>query len=235
MDDKVRLRVRRTHEDILGTVEREEFYLPFYDIERRITAKGLQLELCDYGALEPAGEGSETLTDNRGRRLLAYRDETGALTEIPEDQVEPFVDGMSQRGFTHLPLHIHILCEGDPVDGAHDLLSSLAADVVKSVSMLRAGTGTVHHGSPRKINATEAALLLGDVCAALQLDSCGRDLPEEEEPPPEVPACSVWEENPDWPVDDWRSEVANDETRLGYVEWCEAQDEHRQHEEDTDP
>lgn len=29
-----------------------------------------------------------------------------------------------------------------------------------------------------------------------------------------------WDEHPDHPVADWKSEVANDDTRLGYQEWC---------------
>lgn len=29
-----------------------------------------------------------------------------------------------------------------------------------------------------------------------------------------------WEERPGHPVADWRQEVVNDDTRLGYVEWC---------------
>ena len=28
-----------------------------------------------------------------------------------------------------------------------------------------------------------------------------------------------WTEDPDWPLADWRYEVANDDTRLGYAEW----------------
>ena len=30
---------------------------------------------------------------------------------------------------------------------------------------------------------------------------------------------SHWDENPDYPVSDWREEVANDDTRLGYRDW----------------
>ncbi len=33
---------------------------------------------------------------------------------------------------------------------------------------------------------------------------------------------SHWDEQPGAPVDDWRDEVANDDTRLGYLAWCEA-------------
>lgn len=32
----------------------------------------------------------------------------------------------------------------------------------------------------------------------------------------------TWGEHPDWPVSDWQSEVASDDTRLGYWEWVEA-------------
>ena len=31
-----------------------------------------------------------------------------------------------------------------------------------------------------------------------------------------------WGEHPDHKVEDWKQEVANDETRLGYWEWLEA-------------
>ena len=34
-----------------------------------------------------------------------------------------------------------------------------------------------------------------------------------------------WSENPDYPVEDWQYEVANNETRLGYHEWVENQQE----------
>lgn len=30
-----------------------------------------------------------------------------------------------------------------------------------------------------------------------------------------------WTEDPDWPLSDWRYEVANDDTRLGYAGWVE--------------
>ncbi len=36
----------------------------------------------------------------------------------------------------------------------------------------------------------------------------------------------VWGSDPDYPVADWQYEVANDDTRLGYWEWVEAQREH---------
>ena len=28
-----------------------------------------------------------------------------------------------------------------------------------------------------------------------------------------------WDNHPDFPVEDWRYEVANDDTRVGYLEW----------------
>ena len=34
---------------------------------------------------------------------------------------------------------------------------------------------------------------------------------------------SIWDNDPDFPVTDWRYEVANDDTRLGYAEWVAAQ------------
>ena len=39
------------------------------------------------------------------------------------------------------------------------------------------------------------------------------------------PGGSVWDEDPDYPVDDWQHEVANDDTRLGYWPWVEDQKE----------
>lgn len=35
----------------------------------------------------------------------------------------------------------------------------------------------------------------------------------------------IWGAHPDWPVDAWNSEVANDDTRLGYWEWVLAKTE----------
>lgn len=35
----------------------------------------------------------------------------------------------------------------------------------------------------------------------------------------EDPELGYWDEDPDWPVDDWKYEVANDDTRQGYHEW----------------
>lgn len=34
-----------------------------------------------------------------------------------------------------------------------------------------------------------------------------------------------WGVHPDHDIDTWRHEVANDETRLGYWEWCEARED----------
>jgi len=31
--------------------------------------------------------------------------------------------------------------------------------------------------------------------------------------------CAHWDEDPCWPVEDWKYEVANDDTRLGYHAW----------------
>lgn len=30
-----------------------------------------------------------------------------------------------------------------------------------------------------------------------------------------------WDVDPDYPVEDWKAEVANDDTRLGYSDWIE--------------
>lgn len=34
-----------------------------------------------------------------------------------------------------------------------------------------------------------------------------------------------WDSNPDYPVSDWKREVANDATRLGYWDWVEHKQE----------
>ena len=34
---------------------------------------------------------------------------------------------------------------------------------------------------------------------------------------------SHWDEDPDYPVCDWKWEVDDDETRLGYAEWVASQ------------
>jgi hypothetical protein len=41
-----------------------------------------------------------------------------------------------------------------------------------------------------------------------------------------IPA-SIWDEDSDYPVADWKYEIANDDTRLGYWEWvqCRRADE----------
>jgi hypothetical protein len=35
------------------------------------------------------------------------------------------------------------------------------------------------------------------------------------------PETDYWEEDPDYPVADWKYEVANGNTRMGYWEWVE--------------
>lgn len=32
-----------------------------------------------------------------------------------------------------------------------------------------------------------------------------------------------WKRDPDFPVEDWKYEVANDDTRLGYLDWVKHQ------------
>lgn len=34
-----------------------------------------------------------------------------------------------------------------------------------------------------------------------------------------------WDEHPMFPLYDWRAEIRNDDTRLGYKEWCEARED----------
>ncbi|MBS7671450.1 hypothetical protein [Croceicoccus gelatinilyticus] len=36
---------------------------------------------------------------------------------------------------------------------------------------------------------------------------------------------SHWDVDPEYPLDDWKAEVANDDTRLGYHAWVENQRE----------
>lgn len=40
-----------------------------------------------------------------------------------------------------------------------------------------------------------------------------------------MPSTDPWAEVPEFPVSDWKDEVANDETRLGYRAWVEHQRE----------
>lgn len=35
---------------------------------------------------------------------------------------------------------------------------------------------------------------------------------------------NFWDEYPDYPLEDWKYEVANNDTRLGYWEWIEAKE-----------
>lgn len=37
-------------------------------------------------------------------------------------------------------------------------------------------------------------------------------------------SLSHWDEHPEYPLDDWKHEVANDDTRLGYMEWIEGRE-----------
>ncbi len=39
----------------------------------------------------------------------------------------------------------------------------------------------------------------------------------------------IWSNHPDYPVDDWRFEVMNNDTRLGYWEWAFNKVEEREH------
>lgn len=42
---------------------------------------------------------------------------------------------------------------------------------------------------------------------------------------------SHWEDDPDHPVEDWRYEVGNNDTRLGYREWIQHRKEIESHEQ----
>lgn len=35
----------------------------------------------------------------------------------------------------------------------------------------------------------------------------------------------AWSDDPDYPISDWKYEVQNDDTRLGYLAWIERQRE----------
>lgn len=39
------------------------------------------------------------------------------------------------------------------------------------------------------------------------------------------PLPSHWDDDPDYPVKDWKAEVANGDTRMGYREWTDHQKE----------
>jgi hypothetical protein len=39
---------------------------------------------------------------------------------------------------------------------------------------------------------------------------------------PDDPTVYPWAENPDHPLSDWKAEVADDDTRLGYADWLAA-------------
>lgn len=45
---------------------------------------------------------------------------------------------------------------------------------------------------------------------------------------------SHWDDDPAYPVEDWRAEVANDDTRLGYTAWVGHQKETREAESQAD-
>lgn len=40
---------------------------------------------------------------------------------------------------------------------------------------------------------------------------------------PENSIGNYWEEDPEFPLEDWKYEVANNDTRKGYHEWIAAQ------------
>jgi len=42
---------------------------------------------------------------------------------------------------------------------------------------------------------------------------------------PDLQPDDYWGEDPDYPLEDWRYEVANNDTRLGYWEWVAAEKE----------
>jgi hypothetical protein len=49
------------------------------------------------------------------------------------------------------------------------------------------------------------------------------DIPNPHQPPaPQVSPDNPWEEHPDYPMSDWRYEVANEDTVRGYQDWVRA-------------
>lgn len=42
---------------------------------------------------------------------------------------------------------------------------------------------------------------------------------------------SHWDDHPDYPVADWKYEVANDDTRQSYAEWCDTQESRAEEEQ----
>ncbi len=47
---------------------------------------------------------------------------------------------------------------------------------------------------------------------------------------PRLEAGGYWDDDPEFPVQDWQYEVANGDTRQGYHEWKESQREMRREE-----
>lgn len=61
-----------------------------------------------------------------------------------------------------------------------------------------------------------------EIIEALGFDPCGDDAP-----------VAGWpEEDPDWSLADWRYEVANGDTRLGYADWVEQNKEADAHDKE---
>ncbi len=71
------------------------------------------------------------------------------------------------------------------------------------------------------IMAIESGSPIGYNAACHELREIGRYM--DSHVPDNAPVLqSHWDENPDWPVEDWQIEVANDDTRLGYLDWVAA-------------
>lgn len=55
---------------------------------------------------------------------------------------------------------------------------------------------------------------------AVECEDCGVVLMDFDREPEEI-ETSHWDNDPDYPPEDWQYEVANGDTRLGYREWVE--------------
>ncbi|QAY80367.1 hypothetical protein [Sphingosinicella sp. BN140058] len=90
----------------------------------------------------------------------------------------------------------------DIVRGGIDLLD----DEVNMILDNDASSGVLRVITDRGDFAVEISLAKSSKPAALNADNGG-----------------VWGHHPQFPVTDWRHEVANDDTRLGYWEWVASQ------------
>lgn len=165
------------------------------------------------------------------------------------------VDGNGQTG-THEWEDLAFLAWHNPDTGAHEIPAATiscepripwatASDPVALAALLREAEllsrlGVILVATPTRaanlVPATteESRMEYRDIKALIALRDEGVEVPGT----PTVPATLLervagaqprnhWDEVPGHPVEDWRREVANDDTRLGYLQWVDAQAETR--------